>query len=138
MEIKIFDRLPADAEMIRQTVFVDEQGFMEEWDAADNDAVHIVLYDVATPVATCRILCSDRNDTVYLGRFAVVRNKRGGGIGSQLISLVTEHLRGRGVNTVILHAQQQAVPFYEKNGFECFGTPDEDEGCPHRWMKKEI
>ena len=32
MEVKIFNYLPDDAQMIRQKVFVDEQGFKEEFD----------------------------------------------------------------------------------------------------------
>lgn len=136
--VNIFKYLHPDAKMIRQTVFVDEQGFTEEWDEADNGALHVVLYDGDTPVATCRILPTDKSDEVILGRFAVVRACRGGGVGSRLMREVCEHLEGAGVSQITLHSQEQAVPFYEKNGFACFGERDFEEGCPHRWMKKSL
>lgn len=138
MEIKIFESLNADAMMIRQAVFIDEQGFKEEWDDADKRALHIVMYDADEPIATCRIIPTDKEDTAILGRLAVMKKHRAGGVGSHLISLVCDLLITRGVRTIILHAQERALPFYEKNGFVTFGERDYDEDCPHRWMKRNI
>ena len=43
-EIKLQKGLPADAKAIRIEVFVDEQGFHEEFDGRDDRAYHAVLY----------------------------------------------------------------------------------------------
>ncbi|WP_329887796.1 hypothetical protein [Pseudoramibacter faecis] len=42
MEIRKQAGLPPDARTIRQTVFVDEQGFYDEFDALDKTATHLV------------------------------------------------------------------------------------------------
>ena len=36
-DMKIFDKLPSDAIMIRELVFVEEQGFQNEFDEIDED-----------------------------------------------------------------------------------------------------
>lgn len=43
-EIKLFSTgLPEDAKQIRTAVFVDEQGFHEEFDETDDISIHAVL-----------------------------------------------------------------------------------------------
>lgn len=37
-----------------------------------------------------------------------------------------------------LHAQCRVKSFYEKLGYTEFGEIDDDEGCPHIWMNKQI
>ena len=40
MDFKVYDYLPESAKFVRQTVFVDEQGFVNELDETDNIATH--------------------------------------------------------------------------------------------------
>ena len=42
-----------------------------------------------------------------------------------------------GRKTVVLGAQTQAIPFYEKLGYKVFGPEYLDAGIPHRDMKKD-
>ena len=42
MEIRVYDELPEEASRIRREVFVEEQGFMEEFDEIDGWANHLV------------------------------------------------------------------------------------------------
>ena len=42
---KIYTKLPADSKILRETIFVQEQGFEEEFDTIDSIATHIVIYD---------------------------------------------------------------------------------------------
>lgn len=44
MEIRVYDELPEEASRIRREVFVEEQGFMEEFDEIDGWANHLVLF----------------------------------------------------------------------------------------------
>lgn len=55
MDFKVYDYLSESAKFVRQTVFVEEQGFVNELDETDNIATHIVLYDEKKPAAACRI-----------------------------------------------------------------------------------
>ena len=45
MEIKSYDCLPGEAAAIRKEVFMDEQGFVSEFDGSDDAAHHLVLFD---------------------------------------------------------------------------------------------
>ena len=37
----------------------------------------------------------------------------------------------------MVHAQVRVSSFYEKQGYIQFGQIDDDEGVPHKWMKKK-
>ena len=56
-------------------------------------------------------------------------------IGTMMVQYVTSHICD---GDIILHAQLQAVPFYEKLGFQAYGEIEYEEHCPHTWMKKII
>lgn len=45
----------ADARLIRQQVFVEEQGFVNEFDDIDHEAYHAVIYTGGYPIATGRL-----------------------------------------------------------------------------------
>ena len=51
-----YDALPPEAAAIRQAVFVEEQGFQEEFDAIDRHALHLLLFADGQPVGTLRRL----------------------------------------------------------------------------------
>ena len=67
MRIEIYDALPDQAKQIRIAVFMQEQGFTEEFDIIDEVATHFVLFDGPIPVATCRIWLD--GDGYHVGRF---------------------------------------------------------------------
>ena len=54
MKTMVYDKLPKEAREIRETVFVKEQGFHDEFDELDAAAKHLVLYDEEVPIETCR------------------------------------------------------------------------------------
>ena len=136
MDIKIYDTLPDDAARIREEVFMKEQGFHDEFDNTDPTAAHIVLYIEGTPVGTCRFFPGQEEGEYVIGRIAILKKYRGGGLGSEVLAAAESAIRDAGGQKAILHAQQQARPFYEKQGYTAYGEPDLDEDCPHIWMEK--
>ena len=44
MDIKVYHTLHKDAVKIRKEVFMEEQGFHDEFDETDETAIHLVLY----------------------------------------------------------------------------------------------
>lgn len=136
MEIKLFDKLPDEAKNIRITVFVEEQGFNEEFDSVDDIATHIVMYDSEEPIATCRFYIKD--GSYLLGRIAVIREYRGKQIGALLISKSEEEIKKRGGRKTVIHAQTRAKDFYLKQGYIDSGKNDTEEGCPHVWLFKNL
>jgi predicted GNAT family N-acyltransferase len=117
-----------DLERIRRTVFVEEQEIPEkdEWDGEDAGSVHVLARLNRDPVGTGRL-----NPAGKIGRIAVFPGQRGRGIGTQILLRLLDEARRRGIREPYLHAQVQAVPFYEKLGFECRGDVFDEAGIPH-------
>ncbi len=137
MNAVIFDALPKQAREIREEVFVKEQGFKEEFDSVDEMATHVLIFDGDKAVATCRYYYDKALNATLVGRIAVLKAYRGKKIGALLMQTAQEKITQKGMRKMFVHAQTQAQPFYEKQGFIAFGEKDEEEGCPHIWMKKE-
>lgn len=139
MEVKVHDSfLPDDAKHIRKTVFIAEQGFQHELDELDEKAVHIVIYENALPIGTCRILRTDREDSYLLGRFAVLKTYRKQGYGALMLKEAEAVVIEKGGRWLSLHAQCAVTGFYEKCGYKPYGEVEYEQGCPHLWMKKAL
>lgn len=135
-EIKIFDRLPPEAEYIRTEVFINEQGFREEFDDKDDKSVHMVLFHDGRAAAVCRYY---RQDGDYvLGRIAVLKEYRGRHFGAFLVSSAETEIKRLGGTRIVIHAQLRAEKFYIKLGYSDSGMRDLDEDCPHVWLYKEL
>ena len=137
MRIEVFDALPKEARKIREEVFVNEQGFQEEFDNIDEQAKHVLIFDENIAIATCRYYYNFSLNAYLVGRIAVIKAYRGKKIGALLMQAAQAEITKMGARKMLVHAQTRAQPFYEKQGFTAFGKEDEEEGCPHIWMKKE-
>ena len=135
MDYKFSNELIDDAKVIREKVFIEEQGFKDEFDDLDNSCWHFVLYE-DQPIAVARFYQKDHN--YVIGRIAVIKEKRGQHIGECVISLVEEKIKQLGGCRIELSAQKQAQPFYEKLGYQAYGDEYLDEHCPHIKMVKEF
>ena len=115
-------------EAIRRRVFVDEQKIPEkdEFDGEDASCLHVLARLNRDPVGTGRL-----NPAGKIGRIAVVAGRRGQGIGSQILRELLDAARQVGIREPFLHAQLQAVPFYEKFGFSREGEEFDEAGIPH-------
>lgn len=139
MKIEIYQSIPAQAAEIRRKVFVEEQGFNNEFDDTDMIAVHFVVFDeLNTPVATCRVFKGQDEKTYILGRLAVVKEYRGKKLGGLLVKKAIDYVEKMGGKELRLHAQCRISGFYNKLGFYEFGDVEDDEGCPHIWMRKTL
>ncbi|QKD79546.1 GNAT family N-acetyltransferase [Actinomyces marmotae] len=138
---------------VRLEVFVDEQNvpFVEEIDARDFEAstIHLLARGAdGTPLATGRILLDPEHPgRVHLGRLAVRRVCRGTGLGARMVAALEEAaLEGAGARgdgavsvTVVLAAQERAMGFYGRCGYEVVsGESYLDAGIPHQDMAKTI
>lgn len=138
MDIKIYEKvLPDEAKYVRETVFVMEQGFKEEFDTTDNISVHLVAFDDGKAAGTCRYYKDDEN-IFYIGRLAVLKEYRCLHVGSELLKAAQESIKAKGGKIIRLHSQWQARKFYEKQGYKTFGKADYDESCLHIWMEKKL
>ena len=116
---------------IRLAVFVDEQGIPEdeELDDKDADSRHFLAEDAdASPIGVARLL-----PTGQIGRMAVLPEWRRRGVGARLLAQAVSAAREDRMD-VFLHAQVEAVGFYERQGFVASGAVFVEAGVPHRRM----
>lgn len=125
-----------EAMYIRQTVFVDEQGFIDEFDDVDDTAYHVVIFRGEKAVATGRLFFD--GESWHIGRVAVMADCRGQNMGERVMTALENYGREIGVSEITLSAQMQAKGFYEKVGYENLGELHYDQDCPHVTMKKKI
>ena len=120
---------------IRRAVFIDEQGFTDadEWDDEDPASVHALATLNREPVGTGRL-----NPAGKIGRIAVIAGLRGRGVGARILRLLLREAQHRGIREPYLHAQLQAVPFYEKFGFTSEGEVFDEAGVLHVRMKHAV
>ena len=138
MKAKLYNTLPKEAHEIRNEVFINEQGFENEYDSIDETAVHIVMFDEDEPVATCRVFLNSEMNSYVLGRLAVVKEHRGKNIGAAVVEEAQGYVRKMGGKELVLHSQCQSTGFYQKLGFAQFGDIEYEEDCPHIWMRKSL
>ena len=131
--------LTPDAKLIREEVFMQEQGFEHEFDEQDETAITLVLYLDDYPIATGRLIKVDPA-TYQIGRIAVRKMFRHQQVGSYLMSFLCEKARDLGAKTAIVHAQLDKRAFYNRLGFYEYGggVIDEDEGVPHIYLAKDL
>lgn len=124
---------------IRRKVFIEEQNVPEEMelDEWDGQATHFLAFEENEPIGTCRLRFLDPQ-TGKAERVAVLRTKRNTGAGKKLMQALELHASEKGAHTIVLNAQIQVVPFYEKLGYQATGAPFFEAGIKHIPMKKEL
>ena len=115
---------------IRTKVFIEEQGIdpLDEWDPADQTAIHILAQHGDTAIGCARIV-----DLKKIGRMAVVKEIRHRNVGSRLLRSAITRIHEAG-NVPTLGAQISAMGFYASHGFLPEGPIFDDAGIPHRTM----
>ncbi len=131
------DEAVKDAFAVRQEVFVEEQGFQEEFDATDESCWHLIWYQDGHPVA-CARLFSEEDGVWHVGRIAVRKSLRGTGLGSRVMAALEEKARQLGGQKIVLSAQCRAADFYRKQGYERTENEYLEEYCPHVEMFKTL
>lgn len=138
MKIKKYNELPKEAIQIRNEVFVEEQGFIDEFDSIDNISTHLVLFEGLLPLATCRYYWNKEKDAYSVGRIAVVKDCRGKNIGGLILQEAEIQIRNSGGSIIYLSAQLRAVGFYKNQGYVTTGDTYYEESCPHICMYKRL
>lgn len=130
-----------DAMMIRKKVFVEEQNVPLELevDGLDQKMWQVVGYKSEFPVATARmsLQTSQPTPTYKVQRVAVIKAYRGQNIGHQLMNQIEEKIKNLGGQKIVLSAQDQALEFYYKLGYQLTDPLGYlDAGIPHHDLAK--
>ena len=121
-----------DAAAVRTRVFMEEQGFKNEFGPEDeaSEMIHVTLYGDGVLL--------DAPGRWVFGRLAVLPEARKGGLGSLLLAESERIAREAGATEMHLHAQCSAQPFYAKAGYAAYGPVELDEHVEHQWMAKTL
>ncbi len=120
-------------------VFVGEQRVPAEEEMDDLDAVsiHVIALVDGSPQGTGRLIPGS-DATAKIGRMAVRESYRGQGVGSAILTRLTELARERGIGKVSLASQVHAMGFYESFGFVARGPVFIEAAIEHRWMDRDL
>ena len=136
MEIKVHlattQQELAHVREIREKVFIMEQNVPEdvEIDQYEDSSNHIVALLDEEFIGTARWRKTE--DGIKLERFAVLKEKRGLGIGKKLVEFILEKIKNEPF--VYLHAQDHVISFYKKFGFIPVGDHFYEGGISHQKM----
>ncbi|MEH7349787.1 GNAT family N-acetyltransferase [Gottfriedia acidiceleris] len=127
-----------DALKVRVEVFVEEQQISREleFDGLDEECIHFVSYDGEQPIAAGRLRLIESTGKVQ--RICVLSNYRGKKIGNEIMYLIHKTAKEKGLNQLVLHAQESAIPFYEKLGYAISSEIFFEAGIPHAEMKLKL
>lgn len=139
--VKLFSEL-TNAELYeilkaRFNVFVCEQHihYLDE-DNIDYTATHYSLRKKNIVIAYARVFKDAEKGVIRIGRMLTLeRNK---GFGKYLVERIAADARAKGAHTLRLHAQTQAVPFYEHLGFKTVSGVFTEAEIPHVTMERKL
>ncbi|ODG92806.1 MULTISPECIES: GNAT family N-acetyltransferase [Bacillaceae] len=127
-----------DALKVRVEVFVEEQQISREleFDGLDEECIHFVSYDGEQPIAAGRLRLIESTGKVQ--RICVLSSYRGKKIGNEIMYLIHKTAKEKGLDQLVLHAQESAIPFYEKLGYKISSEIFFEAGIPHAEMKLKL
>ena len=131
-----FSESESEIRRIRNAVFEDEQHVPPgiDWDGNDSKCLHaLALGDNGEAVATGRLAPDGK-----IGRLAVLSAQRGRGFGTSLLRALVGAAWKQGLPKVFLHAQAQALKFYEQAGFQVSGESFDEAEIEHFYMSRSL
>jgi predicted GNAT family N-acyltransferase len=138
MHFEFYKDVPIEARNIRQKVFVEEQGFKHEFDAIDNTATHLLVFENNVAIATARFFNGKTKKEFIIGRIAVLPKYRNKHIGAEMLEILQKKINELGGDIIILSAQCRVQPFYEKQGYKAQGQTYLEDFCKHIKMVKTL
>ena len=123
----------------RAEIFLLEQRIVcQDMDGKDYESLHCFFKEEDRVIAYLRAFCSDEeNRIVTVGRVLTLEHRKG--LGSKLMRKSIEEIKKTfNCGKINVHAQKQAVGFYEKMGFVIISDEFLEEGVVHVTMEAEI
>jgi predicted GNAT family N-acyltransferase len=133
--IKPWKEAEIEAFLVRQEVFIREQGVPAELelDEFDPSAAHALANLNGRCIGTGRLVDLG-NRQAQIGRMAVLAQFRNQGVGRQVLEMLIDIAKSQEFESIVLHSQVSAIPFYEKLGFQAQGPTYDEAGIAHRNM----
>ncbi|MES2746243.1 MAG: GNAT family N-acetyltransferase [Bdellovibrionota bacterium] len=105
--------------------------------AAEAGYLHFGAFADPDMVGTMQLVKLDEQ-VLKMRQVAVSALVQGQGVGRLLVDFAEHFAKSYGFQTIVLHARDTAIPFYDKLGYETISEIFEEVGIPHRKMQKLI
>lgn len=124
--------------LIRAIVFMREQQVdpLIELDEEDCFCDQYIVYEQDKIIATCRVVSLE--DSWHIGRVSVLKEYRHHHYGTYMLKEIEALALKAGIKRLELGAQLHAIPFYEKNGYACYGEVYVEADIEHCNMEKYL
>ncbi|HVG42533.1 MAG TPA: GNAT family N-acetyltransferase [Chitinophagaceae bacterium] len=86
----------------------------------------------------CCVLSKKSNDTIQLRQMAVETSYQRKGVGAAIVLFAEKWAKENGFETMLLHARDRVINFYEKYGYQITGDGFTEVNIPHHKMKKVL
>ena len=135
-----WDALATEVRALREAAFVAEQGLPATLveDAADAQALQLVLRNRLGMVVACGRLLEAEQGVARVGRIATLAAVRGAGLGQALLDALVAAAAARGDRELRLTALAGAASFYERAGWRRLGAEVFEDGRPHVPMGRAV
>lgn len=137
LKITTYVEALTDIQAVRRAVFQVEQGVDPalDFDGLDPEAQHILVSNSEAPIGTARIRYLNEKLT-KIERVAVLPAYRTKGIGRHIMQAAIAFLDEQEIPEIKVHAQHNAVSFYEKLGFQVYGEVFYEANILHIEMRR--
>ncbi len=125
--------------LLREAVLRSPLGLKLEDDDVQNDAKewHFGAF-MHEQIIACVILRPQENAVAKLRQMAVAPAYQGLGIGKTLVRCAESYAKEQGIQHIIMHARESAVPFYLALGYTSEGTLFDENTVPHIKMTRQL
>jgi len=111
--------------------------FSAEELAEEKNNILLAYTDDDIMEACCMLVKVDAH-TVRLRQLAVLAGLQGKGIGRAMVQFAENLARDNRYNSIIMHARQDSIHFFEKLGYQVQSAPFIELTIPHVVMGKEL
>ena len=111
--------------------------FTEEQLAKEKDDILIAAFEEGKIVGCCVLTAHDK-DTIQLRQMAVKQDIQAKGTGKKIVEFAERTAFALGYSTLMMHARDTALGFYQKCGYEIKGNEFIEVTIPHYVMEKEL
>jgi predicted GNAT family N-acyltransferase len=111
--------------------------FSKEELEKEKNNILIASFDDDEMLGCCMLTPVDK-ETLQLRQMAVPDKLQGKGIGASIMSFAESLARDKGYKSMIMHARNTAIGFYEKFGYKTKGKEFYEVNIPHLLMEKKL
>jgi len=142
MEIKMIAHGSAEYEamlQLRIKALLEPIGVPVSYIQHDKEKKDLLIgaFEAGTIIGCC-VLSPRENGLMQLRQMAVTSNLQHKGIGAQIVRFSERIAREKGFDTLMMHARDPVIGFYEKQGYHITGDQFFEVGLAHHRMEKKL